>query len=221
MTMTIGQLIDHCQLAYNSAVNDDFFPNQWFITMIWRAETELAIQGWVIERTYTTTSTSGTREIAWPTNALAIKEVKYDYVPLKKVTLKDDPKSDVTDPSGTPTAYAVWENTIIMYPTPNVTSDVILVRAFMAPDQLSATTDSLNVPDEYQIQLVDYVLGQMALKDQNLQLAQVYLQKWEQTVERCRQQRRRRLRADKSMRVRDTYFGTDGIGVFADGIWQV
>jgi uncharacterized protein len=76
----------------------------------------------------------------------------------------------------------------------------------MAPDQLAAITDPLNVPDEYQIQLSDYVLAQMAFKDQNMVLGSVYMQTWKMAVEKARQQRRRRLRADKNACVRDVMF---------------
>jgi len=214
MSISIGQLIGICQTSYNSAAGDTFFTDAWYISMIWRAETELAIQGWVIEDTFVTTSVSGTRELAYPTNTLAIREVRYAYKKLSKETLAEDPKTDVTDPSGTPYIYAIWDNTIILMPTPNVTGDTIQVRAYVSPSQLLSSTDTLNVPSEYQVQMADYILAQMCFKDQNLALGQVYLQKWEQTVERCRQQRKRRLRGDKQMVVKDTYFGSEGSNRF-------
>lgn len=218
MTMTLGQIIDHCRSSYNSAEGDDFFKDSWFITTIWRAESELALAGWVIEKTYTTTSTSGTRTLAWPSNCLAIKEVRYDYDELDMVRLDGDPKTSSTDPSGTPESYAVWDNYIYLFPTPDTDDDTIQIRCFMAPDQLSASTDPLNVPDEYQIVMIDYIIAQMAIKDQNLPLANAYLQKWEQTVSRVKEQRKKRLRAHKNLQVKDVYFGGDNMmGVFADG----
>ena len=215
MTMTIGQLTDHCQQAYNSAIGDDFFPLPWYIAMIWRAETELAIQGWVIEKTLATVSIAGTRELAWPSKTLAIREVRYDSKWLNKVTLKDDTKYDGSEPTGEPDSYAVWENTVILFPTPDISAKSIQLRCYMAPEQLINAVDPLNVPDEYQIQLCDYVLAQMAFKDQNLPLASVYMGMWQQTVERARQQRKRRLRSDKNMVVKDAYF----CGSFSHGIW--
>jgi hypothetical protein len=216
--MTLAQIIDHCQLSYNSATGDDFFPIAWYVTAIWKAESELAIQGWVIERTFTTTSVDGTRSLAFPSNCLAVREVKYDNTWLKKVTLKDDTKTSLAEPEGDPTSYAIWNNTVYMFPTPNTNGDTITLRCYMAPDQLVLMTDPLNVPDEYQIQLVDYVLAQMAIKDQNIALGQLYLQKWEQTVERARQQRKRRMVADQNFVVRDTYFGSAyRTGVYYDG----
>jgi len=205
MAMTLGNLIDFCQQAYN-AVGDGFFTTPWYISMIWRAETELCIEGWVIEETLTNTSVSGTRELAWPSNVLGIKEVKYDYKNLAKVPLRDDPVTTSTGSTGTPRSYAIWNNTVILYPTPSATGDQIQLRCYMAPDQLAAITDPLNVPDEYQIQLSDYVLAQMAFKDQNMVLGSVYMQTWKMAVEKSRQQRRRRLRADKNACVRDVMF---------------
>jgi hypothetical protein len=216
--MTLGQIIDHCRKSYNAAEGDDFFKDAWFITTIWRAESELALEGWVIEKTFTTPSVSGTRTLAWPSNCLSIKEVRYDYEELDLDRLDADPKTSTSDPTGTPTSYAIWDNYIYLFPTPDVSADTIQIRCFMAPDQLTASTDPLNVPDEYQVQLIDYILAQMAIKDQNMTLANAYLQKWEQTVNRVRAQRRKRLRAHKNLVVKDVYFGVDGrIGVFADG----
>jgi hypothetical protein len=205
MTLSVTNLIDHCKQAYN-AVGDSFFSDVWYYSMIWQAETELAIQGWVIETTLNTTSVTGTRELAWPSNCLGIREVKYDYKNLKKVSLDNDPITSVGGYSGTPNSYAVWENTIILFPTPSATGDAIQIRCYMSPDVISIPTAPLNVPDEYQIQLSYFVLSQMAFKDQNLSLGQIYLQKWEQVVERARQQRKRRLRADRNSRVKDVYF---------------
>jgi hypothetical protein len=71
------------------------------------------------------------------------------------------------------------------------------------------------VPDEYQTDLINFVLGHMATKDQNLPLAQMYFALWAQTVAKARDQRRKRLRKDKLARVKDYYFGSDD--VTADG----
>lgn len=209
MTIAIGTLIDHCRMAYNAAINDTFFTDSWFFTMIWRAETELAIQGWVIEDTFTIPSVAGTREIAWPTNVLAIRELRYDYKKVNHVSLADDPKSDISDPTGDPTTYAVWDNVIIMFPTPDTSDDVIQLRAWVTPQILASSVSPLNVPDEYQIQLADFCLAQMAFKDQNIALGSVYQQKWEQCVERARQQRKRRIHGDKNFCVRNAYIDGD------------
>lgn len=211
MSMTLSTLTDFIRAAYNSAEGDTFFSSSWMITQIWSAETQLANDGWVIENTYSTTSTSGTRTLAWPTNCLAVKEVRYKGEKLLKVDLENDPKNDDNNPTGRPTSYAVWDKEIILFPTPDTSAETIQIRTYQAPSQLSAATDPLNVPDEYQICIADKVIAEMAIKDQNISLAREYMSKWVQCVEKAKQNQRRQKRSDKQARTKDYYFGSDSV----------
>jgi hypothetical protein len=209
--MTLSDLTDFIRSAYNSADGDDFFKDAWMIKQIWAAETQLANEGWVIERTYTTTSTVGTRTLSWPLGALALKEVRYKGKKLLKIDIEQDPKNDDNDPTGTPASYAIWEKEILLFPTPDTAADTIQIRTFQTAQELSASTDPLNVPDEYQINISDYVLSEMATKDQNIGLANAYAAKWMRCVEKAKQNQRRQKRADKQARTKDYYFGTDPV----------
>jgi hypothetical protein len=211
MSLSISNLLDFIRSAYNVADNDDFFKEQWILNQLWAAENELAIIGWVIERSFTTTSTAGTRAIAWPTNALAIKELRYKGKKLLKLDLEDDPKNDDNNPTGTPTSYAIWEKEIILFPTPAISADTIQVRTYQTPAQITSTTSSLSVPDEYQIGIADKVLFEMAAKDQNINLATIYKNKWDRNVEKAKQNMRRQKRSDRCGRTKDYYFGSDTI----------
>ena len=211
MSMTLSTLTDFIRAAYNSAEGDTFFTSAWMIKQIWAAETQLANEGWVIENTYQTTSVNGTRSLAWPSNCLAIKEVRYKGTKLLKVDLENDPKNDDNNPTGTPASYTVWDKEIILFPTPDTDADTIQIRTYQAPSELSSSTDPLNVPDEYQICIADKVLAEMAIKDQNLSLANMYLSKWEQCVSKAKQNQRRQKRSDKQARTKDYYFGTDAV----------
>ena len=211
MSMTLQSLSDFIRSAYNSAVGDTFFTDSWLITQIWAAETQLANEGWVIENTYQTTSAVGTRSIAWPVNCLAVKEVRYRGEKLFKIDLENDPKNDDNNPTGRPTSYAIWDKEIILIPTPDTAADTIQIRTYQAPAQLSNATDSLNVPDEYQICIADKVIAEMAIKDQNISLAREYMSKWMVCVEKAKQNQRRQKRSDKQARTKDYYFGTDTV----------
>jgi hypothetical protein len=209
--MTLSTLTDFIRAAYNSAANDDFFTDAWMIKQIWAAETQLSNEGWVIEKTYSTTSTSGTRTLAWPSNCIGVKEVRYKGTKLVKVDLENDPKNDNNNPTGIPTTYSVWEKEIILFPAPNVDGDTIQIRTYQSPAELSAASDPLNVPDEYQICIADKVLAEMATKDQNLGLAAAYNAKWMQCVEKAKQNQRRQKRSDRQARTKDYYFGSDPV----------
>ncbi len=211
MSMTLQSLSNFIRSAYNSAVGDTFFTDSWLITQIWAAETQLANEGWVIENTYQTTSAVGTRSIAWPVNCLAVKEVRSRGEKLLKIDLENDPKNDDNNPTGRPTSYAIWDKEIILIPTPDTAADTIQIRTYQAPSQLSNATDSLNVPDEYQICIADKVIAEMAIKDQNISLAREYMSKWMICVEKAKQNQRRQKRSDKQARTKDYYFGTDTV----------
>lgn len=207
MSITLSQINDLIRQRYD-AIGDNFFSDDFLYKALWQAEGILAKEGWIIENTYTTTSVASTREYAFPTNALAVREVRYKNDKIRKIPLAYDPKSDASEPTGTPTDYAIWDGILFLFPTPAVSADTIQVRVFEYPQMLSASS-SLNVPDEYQLDLVDYVLGQMALKDGNVQLYREYMAAWQQTVQRAVKNKARILRADRSAVVKDTYFSDD------------
>lgn len=220
MSLLLADLITICRQTYNSAEGDTFFSDAWMRSIIFSAECELAVHGWVIEKSLNTTSVAGDRILAYPNNVLGIKELKYDYKQLRKVPLDSDPKSSVTEPTGKPTSYGIWDKEIFLFPTPITTGDMLEIRVYTLPEVLSSAVSPLNVPVEYQIQLKDYVLAQMAFKDLNIALGSVYIQKWEQSVERARQQKRKSERSDKFARVRDTYFGSDSPRYDENGIYN-
>jgi hypothetical protein len=237
----------------------------------------------VIEDTVTTQAIGGVRELTFPENTIAIKEVRYDSKLLSPTEMKFDPKTDLTNPTGVPRQYGVWDDVIYLFPTPasstvvftvsgitvspsvddvytnnggtftisatsitggagtitatqtvgppatsgNLTvssgsgdttiafsaytasGDSISLRRYIYPSVLSSNVSPLNVPTEYQIDLVNFILSYMAAKDQNLPLSAFYMQMWTTTVEKAKQQRKKRLRKDRMARTKDYYFGSD------------
>lgn len=208
MTLTVTDIQTRARERYN-AVGDDFYSDQMLRDLIFDAQQVLAKEGWVIEKTFSTDSVADQREYAYPATTLAIKEVRYDYEKLTKRTLSKDPKTSTTDPTGTPREYALWDDTIILYPTPDTASDTIQIRVFSYPDDVTSNTDSIQVPEEFKEDLIVYILMWMASKDQNLALQDRYQRLWNETVERVKKQRKKRLRGDRNARVQDLYFGSD------------
>ena len=116
--LTVTNILTRARQRYN-AVNDDFYSDAELMDMLFDAQSVLAKEGWVIEKTYTTPAISGTRTYTYPVTTLAIKEVRHDYDLCCKAKLRHDPKTDASDPTGKPREYALWEDTIYMYPTPD------------------------------------------------------------------------------------------------------
>ncbi len=207
MAYTLTELSDIIRQRYN-AVGDPYFSDDFIRAAIFQAEATLAKEGWLIEDTFSTTSVANTRELAFPTNTLAVREVRYKNDALYKIPLKYDPKSGTSEPTGTPTDYGIWDSVIFLFPTPDTTADTILVRAFVYPQKLTATS-ALNLPAEYQIDVCDYVLAQMAIKDNNNQLYNAYMASWLDIVNKAIAHKAKMQRADRCAVVRDTYFGDD------------
>jgi len=216
-SLTVTNILTRARQRYN-AVDDDFYSDAELMDMLFDAQSVLAKEGWVIEKTFTTPAISGTRTYTYPDTTLAIKEVRHDYDLLRKAKLRDDPKTDATESTGTPIEYALWDDTIYLYPTPDTAGSLdassnrvnyIDIKVYKYPDDITTTSDPIEVPEEYKEDLVYYLLMWMALKDQNTVLSDRYKLIWDEAVSRARKQRKRRLRGQSNSVVSDVYFGSD------------
>lgn len=214
--LTVSNIQTRARQRYN-AVDDDFYSDAELRDMIFDAQAILAKEGWVIEKTYTTPAVADTRTYTYPPTTLAIKEVRHDYDVLEKTRLRSDPKTSTTEPTGKPRQYAVWDDTIYLFPTPDTAGSLngsgdrvnyIDIKVYKYPDDLTSNDDLIQVPEEYKEDLVYYCLMWMATKDQNTVLSDRYKLLWDESVLRAKKQRKKRLRGDKNAQVRDTYFDT-------------
>jgi len=208
MTLSVTDIQTRARERYN-AVGDKFYSDQMLRDLIFDGQQILAKEGWVIEKTFSTPSVIDTREYAYPATTLAIKEVRYNDEKLTKIKLSQDPKTSSSEPKGRPRTYGLWDDTIILFPTPDTADDTIKIRSYSYPDDVTSNTDAIQVPEEYKEDLIVYILMWMASKDQNLNLQDRYERTWLECVTRAKKQRRKRLRGDQNTRVSDLYFGTD------------
>jgi len=212
MALTVSDLMERARQRYN-AVGDDFFSDQMLRDAIFDAQTDLAKEGYVIEKTFETTSVAAQREYTYPENTLSIKEVRYDSDQLQKVSLRDDPKTSNDDPTGTPADYAIWDEVIYLYPTPDTTGDTIQIKCYAYPQDITSNTDNIEVPQEYREDIITYVNYLMAQKDQNFTLADRLLARWQDAIFKAQRQRQKRLRGDSFAQVTDVYFSSQVIPI--------
>lgn len=186
-------------------MNDSFFADAELYRHIWHAQDILAKEARVIENTYTTSTVADQQEYTFPTNAIALKRITYEGKRLKRVKLKDDDLltgfNAATTATGTPSHWYEFDRVIYLRPTPSAIG-TLKIFAFDRPSEVSATS-TLDVPDEFQLDLVSFLLWRMASKDQNFQGATFYKEQWEQAVDRCKRWARKRLLADGFNVVRD------------------
>jgi len=205
--MTPSEIEDAARERYN-AVSDPHFSSDMIMDVIYQACVELANECNLIENTFQTTSTSGTREYSYPTNAISIRRVEYNGVKLEPASLEQDPKTSTTAPSGTPAQYAIWEDTLILFPTPDTTSDTIKVFAYCEPQAVTSTS-TLEVPSRYHASIIDFVLSIMYAKDQNEQMATYHRNLWDKSINRIKRAVAKAKRGDQFAVVRDTTSAPD------------
>jgi hypothetical protein len=200
--MTPAEIEAAAKARYN-AVGDPHFSSDMILGLIYDAEMILATECLVIEDVFQTTSTDGTREYAFPTNAISIRRVEYNGQKLAPAPLEDDPKTNTTAPEGTPGKYAQWESTLILFPTPSTSSHVIKVYCYVQPQALTTSSTALDVPTRYHTAIIDYVLMGMAEKDQNPTMIDRYEKKWNTSVQKIKAQQAKLKRGDQMAVVRD------------------
>ncbi len=202
--MTPGELVTYARQQYNAA-NDSFFADAELYKHIWHAEDILAREAMVIENTYTTSTVASQQEYSYPDTAIAIKRITYAGKRLDKIKIKDDDImtgfNAATSATGTPTNYFVFDRVIYLRPVPAAVA-TLKIFSFDRPDEVSSTS-TLEIPEEFHLDLVSYMLWRMASKDQNFQGATFYKEQWEEALARCKRWSRKRLNADGFNVVRD------------------
>ena len=198
--MTPAQIKSTIETRYN-AVGDSFFSDM-VPDIIYQGCLELATEAFVIENVYNTTSVSGTRTYAFPTTAISIRRVEYNGDKCYPVSVDQDPKTSTTEITGQPREYAVWDNEVIFYPTPDATGDTIEIYTYNEPQPVTDTS-VLEIPTEYHMSLVDLGLSIFYAKDGNQQMAQYHKGLWDQSVNRIKRSTAKKKRGDGFVVVRD------------------
>lgn len=207
--MTPSDLETAARNRYN-AIGDPHFSSAMIMDIIYQACMQMATEAMVVEQTYTTTSTSGTREYAYPTNAMAIRRVEYNGKKLKFTTLESDPKTSTTEVSGTPAEYSIWNGEMILFPTPDTSSVTIKVYTYNRPAAVTSTS-TLEVPAEYHLDILDLILSVMYAKDQNNGMATYHRNLWENSLRRIKRHQMKRKSGDEFHIVRDQDFVDYGV----------
>lgn len=167
---------------------------------------QLAREARCIERVYSTTSVASQQQYALPTYTLDVVQVRYDGEKIQPQTMREDDVRTGNDSSttttGTPEAYFFFANTLYFREIPDTSSLTIQVWVHAFPQAVSANS-TLEVPEEYHNDIINYVVEQMALKEKNFELANYYGQKWQIAVAKAIRDQRRKRRGDAPTYVQD------------------
>lgn len=198
MSKTPTEIATASRQRYNS-VNDTFYSDAEIIDIVYEGELDLAQYALVIEDVDTSVTTvAGTQSYSLPSNTIAIRRVEYDGAKLKKINFREDDaltgsNSDQTT-QGTPQYYYEWNDKIYLRVLPDA-AKTLRIHRYKEPTVLTTASTALSIPSRYHMNLIDYVVGEMAAKDKNFKVASYFNSRWELKKQRAKlfeQKRRRR-----------------------------
>ena len=202
--MTPTEIETAARNQYN-AIGDNFWSQTEILNLIWQACIELAGLTKCIERVYTTSTVASQQEYSYPTSAVSIKRITYEGKKLQAITMREDDAitglNQATTDEGTPQDYAIWNETIYLRPSPSAVG-TLKIFSINKPQQVTITS-TIEVPDQFHMGLVDYILERMAAKDRQIDLAKYYHDLWEKTKVEAMKWHKRNKRGDSFASVQD------------------
>lgn len=201
--MTPAEILTMARARYN-AVSDSFFTDLELYGSIYQAQLELSNDMNIIEAIYTTLSVSGTRQYSFPTQTRMIKRVEYIdlggiAVKLEPITMREDDALTLVNVASTtlgkPQFYSIFNYSLYLRPIPDTSACTIKIYSYNEPQSITATS-VLEVPTNFHMDIVDYVVMQMYMKDKGIEMAQGYKLLWDQAKLRCKRWIQKRKRAD-------------------------
>lgn len=203
--MTPLDINTYARARYN-ATGDTFFTDTEIYYSIYQAELELAAEVPGIIEVYlsATSLTQGTRQYPFPAQARAIKRIEFVNLAgiankLEPITFREDDALTLVNVAsttmGSPQFYETYNYQIYLRPVPDTTGTTINIYSYNEPVVVTSMT-TLEIPSIFHMDLCDYVVFQMYLKDKNLEIATAYAQKWETAKARIKRWVQKKKRTD-------------------------
>lgn len=192
--MTPSDLSNYARQSYN-AVNDTHFVDQEMCSYIYQASMQLAADTKIIQASTSFPTVIGQRAYDYPSNYIALVRLEYNSQRLDPIEFIEDDVITLTNSGSTdrstPRFYTIWNKQILLRPLPDAVQTVT-VYGYKQPGSITISDVSLDIPSEFQPDLVYFMLWRMCIKDGNLQLASYYQKLWAEAVMRARQWQRER-----------------------------
>lgn len=202
--MTPQEISEYARQQWN-AVSDQFFSDGELYRHIYAAQMDLAKITNCIREVFTSSTVVDQHEYAKPTNCIKIKRVTYNGLKLVKLTDREDDSvtlnNSSTTSSGTPEYYFEWGASIYLRPIPAEVG-TLKIFCFNQP-QVVSSGSAMEVPARYHLQIADFLLWRMALKDKNFQAASEFSALWKMHLKDAKDFERLALRGDSFSTVQD------------------
>lgn len=184
--MTVSEINTHARRKYN-AIGSSFFSDAEIYDFIYEGCLEMVNNGLNVERLFSTSTVVGQLQYSFPTNVIAIKRVVYNGAKLSPINMREDDlvtaSNENVTTQGTPKYYFTWNETLNLRPIPDAVND-LEIYAFVEPQPITSAS-ALEIPSQWHMSLVDFVVSEMCAKDKNLSQAAYYLSKWERAVQKA------------------------------------
>jgi len=177
--MTTPEFLEYCRGIHN-ADSDSFWSDTEIIGLINARIKEITSVLGLVPATAVDTSVIGTQAYNFPTDFQFIEHMLYDGNPIGHINFRqwETRKLSGITPTGTPKHYVIWNRQVLLVPTPVAAGDDITFYGYKSPSTLTGIADAIDIPEALHYRLADGVIGDMFVKDQNVQLAGRYEQKW-------------------------------------------
>jgi hypothetical protein len=202
--MTPQEINTAARQRYN-AVGDTFWSDDEVYALIYQASLELALEGFLIEQVFSSTTTASQQEYSYPTNAVAIKRITYNGLRLSRIDFRQDDLlttfNQATTSTGTPQYYVDYNQTIYLRPIPDA-AQTLKVWAYVEPQEVTSSS-TLEIPSEWHMSIVNFILREMSAKNKNYEGANFYGGLWERDKKRAIEFGQRKKRGDSFAVVTD------------------
>ena len=202
--MTPTQIETSARNRYN-ATGDTFYSSSEILDLMYQACTDLTRENNLIEGLYSTSTVIGQQGYDYPQTAISIRRITYEGQKLIPITMREDDRvtglnQDTTD-SGSPIYYFIWNKSIYLRPTPSAVG-TLQIYTFNEPQVITATS-TLEIPTHFHMDLVNFIVMNMAMKNSDLNTANYYSLKWEQVKLSAKKWARQNKRGDTFTHVQD------------------
>lgn len=183
--MTLTQFVSICRRRHN-AESDSYWSDEEIYQLITnRCNEVLSVIGLLEELDESNTSVQGTQEIAYPTDAVTIRQVDYDGQRLRRITFRQwnefKNRNEPPTPQGTPSMFFTWERQIYLVTIPASSGDTISIWYYKEHPYIDGTTNTtIDIPSVLHSHLVPGVVSDMFAKDLNQSMMRFYEDRWQQ-----------------------------------------
>lgn len=207
MSLTPTQFITAARRKYN-AVGNNFYADAEILDLLYEVEVEMAKFALTIEAVDSSTSTvAGTRSYSVPTRCIAIKRLTYNGQKLTPISFDDDDdltyfdEDDTTQ--GTPYYYIHHNDTVYLRSIPDAVQ-TLKFYYYKAPTVIT-TSDTIETPARYHMDLVNGVVAEMMYKDMETSIGDRYRRKFESALSEARKFQHNKYKTDGLKSVKDVH----------------